>query len=307
MGQDQLNYVPEHERALSVIHDGLVELDNRRPFQFPLQAGDHIRALSSIMQDTASQIVAAAPTLGHDTAGFLAWGAIPNIKQQAALDALTPGQIERIFDVAFAERDRQVIELSSEIATEQADVMLEAGLLTIPPYKQQQQERSCMGATFLSMFEAITGIAIEEDDFMQLAREIGFLTSMDAVSEEVLALFMTDTFKRAFPDVKVGVFTVGGFDLGQIRREVDEARIEAARQGKKAEVYFLPGIRSEVFDGRDVFHITTLLAADEHTVVLHDPSNVVGAAFRAIDKDEFMMRWGQDFFRGKLVLVYRPQ
>lgn len=303
MSHDQLQATPEQIRGMSVIRAGLIELYAARPFQFPLQPGEQLKPLSQVMDATAARITQAAPEINLDLARAVAWGAqsVLSDEQRSTLATADP---QAIAD-AMSARDVEISQLGNAIERQESSVVLEPGVLAIPPYRQQTGEKTCMGATFLSMFEGLTGISISEQQFIQLAGETGFMTNLDSVSEEVMALFMTNAFRGEFPNLDIRVFTAGGFDFTQLKAKIADAKRTVALQGKTAEVYFLPTLKSEVVQNRNIFHITTLVAADENTVILHDPSGVVGGQFKPVHRHDFMQRWSQGLFRGKLIVVNR--
>ena len=301
MSHDQLQATPEQIKGMSVIRAGLIELDAARPFQFPLQPGEQLRPLSQVMETTAARITQATPVITLDLARAVAWGAqsMLNDEQRSTLATADAQTLAEVMQT----RDLEISQLGNAIEQQESSIVLEPGVLAIPPYRQQEGEKTCMGATFLSMFEGLTGISISEQQFIQIARETGFMTDLDSVSEEVMALFMTNAFRGEFPNMNITVFTAGGFDFAQLKAKVAEVKQEAAFLGRTAEVYFLPTLKSEVMQDRNIFHITTLLAADGNSVILHDPSGVVGGQFKPVHRHDFMQRWSQGLFRGKLIVV----
>ncbi len=305
MSHDLLQGTPEQERGISVIRSGLIELDAARPFQFPLQPGQQLNPLNQIMEETADKIAQIAPSLSLHLSRAIAWGSeLSLIDDQRSLIANLPeAQTQIIREKILPAEAAMVSQLSTAVEQQERSVALEPGLLAIPPYRQQEGERTCMGATFLSMFQALTGISISEKQFLYITREKGFMTDMDSVSEEVLALFMTNAFRTEFPNRDVTVYTAGGFDFTQLKARAAEAQQAAIAKGKVADVYFLPALKSEVMDERNIFHITTLIAADDNTIIIHDPSDVLGSQFRPMHRHDFMQRWGQGLFRGKLIIA----
>lgn len=181
--------------------------------------------------------------------------------------------------------------------------ILKIGTLETPQrYYRQQDKRTCGIATFCMMFEEITGQPITEKQILEAARIQGLIEEGqipgEFISDEILVnLFRTKAFKEAFPGIDVRPVSFFGCDFDDISSAL--AKLREKYLGIKA--LCKASIKSEITQVG--WHSVILLSADENQVIIHDPSNRVGSAFRSIPKREFIERWGNTFLSGELLLL----
>ncbi len=184
------------------------------------------------------------------------------------------------------------------------DQILTEGVVHFPSdYIPQDDVRTCTVATFRMIVKDITGKDIPEGLIFSELRSRGLLID-DAfraysVPDKILwSLVNTNAFHKEFPDLKIRYrpFTGMSFqDIKNLRQHLNDRGLQSAK------IYCRLSIASEI--SSDGWHDIILISADENTVVIHDPSNIVGAAYRHIPKDIFSERWAKTMCGGSFIIV----
>ncbi len=202
-----------------------------------------------------------------------------------------------------SQMQRDLGEVLVETSSQSLYGELPIGILDTPRYYPQQQARSCATADFRMIFEAITGHNLPEEELYTRAKESGLIKEEMGIpgeiipSEDLLAIFNTAVFESHYPNHLVRTITCWGSNLTDIGEIVSNLKGKL-KPGTK--VFCLASIKSEITT--DGFHGVVVLSADAINVYVHDPSNIVGGANRAIPKSEFMLRWGKSCFGSEIII-----
>jgi hypothetical protein len=195
---------------------------------------------------------------------------------------------------------------------------LKTDVLTSPSvYYQQQGVRTCFLANYAMVFTAITGEPAKEADMLNAARSNdltienrprGLLSNgslTDIPEEALLATFQTPAFKKAFPDIQVGILKLVGADFEDIVGLTSRLKDKATKKNLSFETYSIAAYQSETFGLG--WHNAVLLAAERYRVLAHDPSANVGRANKPFWKEDFIKRWAQAHLRSDYIFALKPQ
>lgn len=219
--------------------------------------------------------------------------------------SLAPNQANQINQVRLEQKKQQMVFIHNEIVPALSSQELPTGLLTTPSlYYPQERARGCSAANFRMIFQELTGQNIPERDIFAQAVTQGSTVQIPlgiSVDEGLLLnIFQTNAFKKRFPSVGVIIVPMSGVDFDDIISFIQKIK-QKFPSDQQMETFVTISIQSEVTE--EGWHQVLLLSADKESVVIHDPSNLVGGANRKLPKDQFSKRWGKTLLGGNVVFA----
>lgn len=219
--------------------------------------------------------------------------------------SLPPENRQRVDEIR-ERKDAQITKLIEDEVRPALSSQTLLGVFQPVGFHPQEDKRTCEVACFRMIYEAITGEALEETEVMRAARAQGVTVQgqIEGESAEVETMFnilRTEAFQTRFPGVLVRALRFTGMDFDEMREFV--TNVQEKIPG--SQFFCCVSLDSEVV--KDAWHIVLLLRADDEYVYVHDPSQIVGRAERAIPKHQFSERWGKAFLSGIFVISKRTQ
>lgn len=289
---DNLQNPQERTQDVAVIAEALAELQTEGVPEIEMRTGAQQSMVEAVMTSTAEKLVLMDNSLSMHAAFTITWGVkgMLSHKEKEHVEAVLQSHPEEVAQI-LQEKERALVTRASE------SQILPPGILSDVPYHQEEGYARCAAATFLSLYEGITGEAISEAEFITLAKQFGFERDLGSISWHVLDTLVTKAFRNAYPNLKVTLYKVGCFDFDDLQKIKTLSSV--------SNLYFVPDLRSEVSPDSKFTHLVTLLAADEKTVTVHDPSRIVGSAYRQLPRQDFFERWASQLFEGTLIIVQK--
>ncbi len=237
---------------------------------------------------------AALKELSADLPPILAISASHNLVSEAleVYNRLSTDHKQKV-EVIRQSTERELVDLiNSRMIPEMENRTIQKGLLEAPPYQAQQDHRTCAIANFCMIFAGITGIFIPERVIFEAAKEVEGIIIKGThgarmINPDKLWQMLQNVFTYKFLGMNIDVLN-GIFAHWK-------------KGGPNREAYLTVSLSSEVVEGGT--HEVVVLGIDEKYVIVHDPSQRVGAANRQIDKKDFIHRWGRTGLSGQIILV----
>lgn len=223
-------------------------------------------------------------------------------KLRRLYETLPEDTLEKVNALRRVKTDRTAELIETKIVPALANQTLPVGRLETPPYCSQQADftsRTCANASFRMLFAALTGERLTQSSvLMGLQRQLGldYYQAPLLHDEEYLALLQTAAFKERYGKTVRNISLSGaGFD------EITAIATRLRLQNPALRIFCMVSLASDSPAAQGAWHSAILLAADEASVMLHDPSLKRGAPARVIPKADFTRRWAETFLSGQLV------
>ncbi len=201
--------------------------------------------------------------------------------------------------------------VTEQVAPTMAAQTLETGTFLAPPYHRQEGANTCNLAVFRMFMEGLTGATVSEKDIFEAAKETGLLKEKVSGGglikvvkvdpphfEDLLKVFKTPLFMERYPNIIATYAPIIGADFDDMKEFAADYR---KRFGESTQLLLALSLGSEQL--KNDVHRVALLSADRDNVVMHDPSNVNGSAFRFISKNDFVQRYGRGDMFGHMVIA----
>jgi hypothetical protein len=217
------------------------------------------------------------------------------------LGNLAIGKRTRIFRL-IDEKAEKLSAIARDHSYQESQTVVPVDVFDQTAFMQQNERlhgKACMPAVFRMLFQGVTGFAATQSDVME---QMSWVAAAKAISpvfhdDVYLNFFRTETFRALNVDVQSLSFV--GFSLGDLRRWGERLRTKFPDD----KVFCVTSLQTDhPYADKYAWHATLFLGATEEAVVVHDPSSHSGRAFRHINKEDFMRRWAQTYFRGHFVI-----
>lgn len=254
--------------------------------------GPLITGLEQILKHCSKLLNAVDPTLPAEAL-------FPETYQgdqvQHRVASLSAQQKRQLIRLTLAKR-RAIDNLSNTYLERIDSQIVPAQILNQPPYSKQSREQECVAATMLMVLKDVSPGPISDFAFYNGLND--GLGSYLADDDFYLNLLESEALSRQI-NKAVGAISFFGADLNFVARIAQKVRERKPHAG----IYCIVGLLSDSSPAtwlKGIWHSNVLLAADEDTVLVHDPRR---RPERRLDKRQFFERWMQAYAKGHIIVV----
>lgn len=292
------NYPPEREQ-LSFMRAALEEAD-QLPDPARYLKGPFATDFEHILRETDIALRALNPTYTPEHLMPWAYRAEP-VRSYVDRLARDNANAYRALTAVGTNRNRQIWELSTaKIGPALADQIIEPGTLDTPPYhyqgehwKDQRNARACANACFRMVFDGIAGWSPREDI---VADEVTKKHGSHIIEDvDYRKLFATEIFQET-----VGKHVQSFEIMGSSLKAIGGIALGVKRRNPEAKVFSVISIRSQNASV-NTWHQNLLLAAEPHSISVHNPSASAGPE-RVISRKDFYAYWATAHNRAQIFI-----